>query len=234
MNKSVEDSIDFIKELDQSFLPKETVEVIVFPPFTSLFPVKGISSAIKIGSQNIHYETDGAYTGEISPIMLKNIAEYVLIGHSERRHIFGETDEGVNKKIITALKFQFKPVVCIGETLDERESGLTLKKIEEQIDKGLNNIPECDLLKLIIAYEPVWAIGTGLNATPQQAQEVHGFIREILENKTSTPGDIPILYGGSVKAENSGLFLSQTDIDGVLVGGASLKIDSFSGIIATA
>lgn len=234
MNKSVDESIDFMKELDQSFRPKEGIEVIVFPPFVSLFAIKGISSNIRIGSQNLYHEASGAYTGEISPLMLRDVAEYVLIGHSERRHIFGETDGIVNKKTKAALIHRLKPVVCIGETLEEREAGQTLEKIEDQIEKSLGDIEETDLMKLIIAYEPVWAIGTGLNATPQQAQEVHAFIRKILGGKVSTPNDIPVIYGGSVKPENSGTILSQTDIDGVLVGGAALKVDSFSGIIASA
>lgn len=231
MNKTVGESVEFFKELDRKIISNEKIEILIFPPFTSLHPVNGISRKIKTGSQNIHFEDNGAFTGEISPLMLKNIVDYVLIGHSERREIFNEDDSLINKKIHTALKYGFKPVLCIGETLEERESGQTFTKISKQINKDLEGLVEEKIKKIIIAYEPIWAIGTGKTATPEQAQEVHHYIRNVLKEMVANPGEIPILYGGSVKPENSHELLSQIDINGVLVGGASLKIDPFFDII---
>lgn len=236
MFKTVEESISFIKGLhkvikEYGTFPADKIEVLVFPPFTSLHPVKGLSDCIKTGSQNIHFEEEGAFTGEISPIMLKDVVDYVLIGHSERRELFLEDDQTINKKIKTALKHGFTPVLCVGEKLEERESGKTFVKIEEQLDKDLAGISPEDIAKIVIAYEPVWAIGTGRTAAPQQAQQVHSFIRKVLQGKIDAPEFTRILYGGSVKPENSTDILSQNDINGVLVGGASLKVDSFFDII---
>ncbi|HLP58371.1 MAG TPA: triose-phosphate isomerase [Candidatus Deferrimicrobium sp.] len=236
MFKTVDESISFIKQLEQKIetihrFPDDRIEVLVFPSFMSLYAVKDISRLIKIGAQNFHFEEQGAYTGEISPLMLESIVDYVLIGHSERRQLFYESDESINRKIKTALVHGFNPILCIGETLAEREAGKTFARIEEQLAKDLAGLDSVEVSKVIIAYEPIWAIGTGKNATPDQAQEVHAFIRKILKEKTGCPGDVRILYGGSVKPENSFTILSQNDINGVLVGGASLKIDSFSVII---
>lgn len=236
MFKTVEESVSFVKELNQSLdtvqdFPHDKIEVLVFPPYTSLYAVREYSGIIASGSQNLHYEDDGAFTGEISPLMLKDIVQYVLIGHSERREIFHETDEGINKKIKTALKYGFVPLLCIGESLEEREAGQTFSKIKNQLDKDLEGLSPEEVAKLIIAYEPIWAIGTGKTATPEQAQEVHARIREFLKEKMNTPESMRILYGGSVKPANSFELLSQKDINGVLVGGAALKVDSFFGII---
>ena len=236
MFKTVEESISFINDLHKAIesnghFPDDKIEVLVFPSFVSLFAVKDLSHHIKTGSQNIHFETQGAFTGEISPLMLENIVDYVLIGHSERRQLFYESDESINKKIKTALNHAFTPILCIGESLEEREAGKTFSKIEEQLDKDLAGLDSEEVKKIVIAYEPIWAIGTGKTATPEQAQEVHAFIRNILKRKMDTAQTMRILYGGSVKPGNSSDILSQNDINGVLVGGASLKVDSFFAII---
>jgi triosephosphate isomerase len=234
MFKTVGESVDFVSGLDEKLaaLPaNDAVEILVCPPFTSLHPVKGISSRIKIGAQNIHFEENGAFTGEISPPMLENLVDYVLIGHSERRGIFNEKDGDLNKKVKAALKHGLTPVLCVGESLEERDAGNTFTKVENQMDKGLDGLTPDDILKVVIAYEPIWAIGTGKNATPDQAQDVHAFIRGILKKKIDAPETVRILYGGSVKPQNSFDLLSQNDINGVLVGGASLKIDDFFAII---
>jgi triosephosphate isomerase len=230
MYKTLDESRDFIINLSARFSSSPGLTVAVFPPFTALAAVSGLDPKIKIGAQNMFYEETGAFTGEISPLMLQNLAEYVLIGHSERREIFRESDDEVNKKLITALKFGLRPVLCVGETLPERESGRTLEKIKDQLDRDLEGVDAGGWEKLTVAYEPIWAIGTGRNATPDQAQEVHSAIAAQLREKS--PGSvIQILYGGSVKPENSLELLSQEDIHGVLVGGASLKVESFSAII---
>jgi len=182
----------------------------------------------------MYFEENGAFTGEISPSMLVNIGcEFVILGHSERRTIFCESDQLINKKIKVAVKHGLKPIFCIGETLKERENGVTFKVLETQILGGLEGLSESDLIDLIVAYEPVWAIGTGINATPQQAQEVHEFIRGLIAKKYSKGfADLLVIqYGGSVKADNAKELLSQPDIDGALVGGACLKADSFIKIV---
>jgi triosephosphate isomerase len=234
MFKTVEESVDFVKTLHEKMvaLPLDgTVETLVFPPFTSLYAVKGISFRVKTGAQNLHFEENGAFTGEISPLMLENLVDYVLIGHSERREVFKENDEDINKKVKTALKHGFLPVLCVGESLEEREAGKTFSKVEDQLNKDLEGLVPGEIEKVVIAYEPIWAIGTGKNAAPEQAQEVHAFIREILQEKIGSPETTRILYGGSVKPANSYELLRQKDINGVLVGGASLKVDDFFGII---
>lgn len=211
-------------------------DVIVAPPFTSLETANTLvkDSQIKLSAQNMHFEDKGAFTGEISHSMLKSVGcEFVILGHSERRSIFGETDEIINKKIIKALSVGLNPIFCIGETLEEREANITGKIVETQIRKGLENVSESDLAKIIIAYEPVWAIGTGKVATPEQAQDVHYFIRNLISQMYSKEAaeNLTIQYGGSVKPDNAAGLLSKPDIDGALVGGACLKADSFVGII---
>jgi triosephosphate isomerase len=236
MHKTVEESIDFVSELDKKISNKfnsasKKVEILVIPPFTSLYSLKDISKNIKLAAQNIFFEEKGAYTGEISPLMLKDLSDYVLIGHSERREIFNEKNTDTNKKIKIALKQGFTPILCVGETLKEREKNLTFTKIEKQLSDAFIGLSEDDISKVVIAYEPIWAIGTGKNATPQEAQVIHFWIRNFLCKKTKKAEGIKILYGGSVKPDNSYNILSQNDINGVLVGGASLKIDSFFAII---
>jgi len=230
MYKTVGESREFVEQLSGQFSAAEGLIVVVFPPFTSLAALHGLDPKVRIGAQNMYYEEKGAFTGEISPPMLQSLVEYVLVGHSERREIFHESDVEVNKKLLAALKFGLKPVLCVGETLPEREAGQTVEKVKNQLHKGLEGVPAADWERITVAYEPIWAIGTGRNATPGQAQEVHRHIAGRLREKA--PGSpIPVLYGGSVKPENSLELLSQADISGVLVGGASLKVESFSAII---
>jgi len=231
MFKTSAESRRFVADLDRIVPAADGIDVVLFIPFTSLEAVKGVSDKIRIGAQNMFYEREGAFTGEISPLMLQGLADSVLIGHSERREIFGETDDMIRKKLPAALAVGLKPLLCIGETLAERDQGKTVAKIEGQLESDLAGLEKDDIRKLAIAYEPVWAIGTGRNATPAQAQEVHSFIRGWLDAKLGDASRFPLLYGGSVKPENSGDLLSQPDIDGVLVGGASLKVESFSAII---
>lgn len=240
MNNDLQQSVSLIDELKNKLVNKSlNCDVIICPPFTSLYEAKKLidGSLIKLGAQNMYYEDSGAFTGEISAQMLKSVGcEYVILGHSERRTIFGEKDEMINKKIKKALSQKLKPIFCVGETLEEREKDITEKVIKKQIEKGLVDITPDEILDVIIAYEPVWAIGTGKTATPQQAQEVHQYIRKLLTNMYSKDfaNMIVIQYGGSVKPDNARELLSQKDIDGALVGGACLKADSFLGIIEAA
>lgn len=240
MNNDLHGTVSLISDLKKELNGKNVeAEVIICPPFTSLETASTLlkDSTIKLGAQNMYFEESGAFTGEVSVSMLKSVGcEYVILGHSERRTIFSEGDQVINKKIKTAIKFGLKPIFCIGETLEEREKGITFKVIETHVQNGLKDLSESDLSNLIIAYEPVWAIGTGRNATPQQAQEVHQFIRGLISKLYSSnfARQLVIQYGGSVKAENAKELLSQPDIDGALVGGACLKADSFAKIINAA
>lgn len=237
MNMNLSGTIELISAIKKELSKSESkTEVIVCPPFTSLETavtlVKG--SSIKAGAQNMHYENDGAFTGEISADMLKSVGcEYVILGHSERRTLFGETDDMINKKVKKALSSGLKPIFCVGETLEERESNLTEKVVESQVKNGLSGISEHELSDLIIAYEPVWAIGTGKTASPEQAQEVHKFIRNLISKLYSNnfADNLTIQYGGSVKPDNAEELFSQPDIDGGLIGGASLQADSFVTIV---
>jgi len=237
MNNDLKESEKLIVELKNLLQnEKPNCDVIVCPPFTSLSEasklVKG--TMIKLGAQNMHFEDNGAFTGEVSASMLRSGGcEYVILGHSERRHIFGESDEVINKKIKRALSAGLKPIFCIGELLEERENGTTNDVVKRQVLKGLDGISAEDMKNVIVAYEPVWAIGTGKTASPAQAQEVHEFIRDLIEIDYSleVANELTIQYGGSVKPDNAKELLSQKDIDGALVGGACLKADSFMGII---
>jgi triosephosphate isomerase len=239
MNMNLHQSQKLVSEILNGLGKDSKADVIVCPPFTSLSEVNSLlkSTQIKLGAQNMYYEESGAYTAEISADMIKSVGcEYVILGHSERRVIFNESDELINKKVKAALVKELKPIFCIGELLEQRESGETTIVITGQIEKGLEGITSDQMKNIIIAYEPVWAIGTGKTATPQQANEVHLFIRELVAKKFSpaVAENLIIQYGGSVKPENSGELLSQKDIDGALVGGACLKADSFLSIIASA
>jgi len=237
MNNDLKESEKLIVELKNLLQnEKPNCDVIVCPPFTSLTEASKLlkASVIKLGAQNMHFEESGAFTGEVSASMLKSVGcEYVILGHSERRHIFGETDEVINKKIKKALAAGLKPIFCVGELLEERENGTTNDVVKRQILKGLDGISAEEMKNVIVAYEPVWAIGTGKTATPAQAQEVHEFIRDLIEIDYSLEiaNDLVIQYGGSVKPDNAKELISQKDIDGALVGGACLKADSFLGII---
>lgn len=211
-------------------------EIILAPTFTNIEAVKEAieGSKILISAQNMCWEEKGAFTGEVSPIQLKDLGcDYVIIGHSERRKIFGEMDEMINKKVKSALKNNIKVILCVGETLEERETNMTYRIVEEQIKNGLKDISDSDMKNIVIAYEPVWAIGTGKTATPQQAEDVHIFIRKLFGRLYSQDisNSIRILYGGSVKAENIDELMAEPDIDGVLVGGESLKADKFLRVI---
>jgi triosephosphate isomerase (TIM) len=239
MNNDLNGSIGLISELKKGVNEQTKAVVIICPPFTSLETTQTLlkDSRIKFGAQNMYFEENGAFTGEISPSMLKSVGcEYVVLGHSERRTIFGETDQIINKKIKTAIKHNLKPIFCIGETLEEREKGFTFEVIERQVRFGLEGLTEAELENLIIAYEPVWAIGTGKTASKEQAQEVHAFIRKLVAKllSPSFAEKLIIQYGGSVKPDNAVELLSQPDIDGALVGGACLKADSFLKIVDAA
>jgi len=237
MNMNLSGTIELISAIKNELNKSDSkTEVIVCPPFTSLETAVTVlkGSSIKVGAQNMHYESNGAFTGEISADMLKSVGcEYVILGHSERRTLFGETDDMINKKVKKALSSGLKPIFCVGETLEERESNLTEKVVESQVKNGLSGISEPELSDLIIAYEPVWAIGTGKTASPEQAQVVHKFIRNIISKLYSNnlAENLVIQYGGSVKPDNAEELFSQPDIDGGLIGGASLKADSFVSIV---
>lgn len=237
MHNDLKQSEDLIKSIKKLLNDKSiNCDVIICPPFTSLSEASKLiqGSVIKLGAQNMHFENSGAFTGEVSAPMLKSAGcEYVILGHSERRTIFNESDETINRKIKKALEQKLKPIFCVGELLEEREKGITNDVIKSQILKGLEGISAEDMKNVIIAYEPVWAIGTGKTATPDQAQEVHEFIRDLIEINFSADisKKLIIQYGGSVKPENAKELLSQKDIDGALVGGACLKAESFMGII---
>lgn len=237
MNKNLSEAIQLVSDLKIELNGKNlNAEVVVAPPFISLEAVKTLikDTDIKLGAQNTHSVDSGAFTGEVSADMLKSVGcEYVILGHSERRTIFGESDEFINQKVKQALKNNLTPILCCGESLEERENGTTFKVVEQQIKTCLNNLSEEEIKNTVIAYEPIWAIGTGKTATPEQAQEVHEFIRNLLVKLTSveTAQEITIQYGGSVNAKNAKDLLSKPDIDGALVGGACLKADSFREII---
>ncbi len=236
MNKTVREAVDLVRELKTAISGAGGVEIAVAPPFTALFAVHREieGSPIRLAAQNLYWEEKGAFTGEISPIMLKEAGcHYVIIGHSERRQYFGETDESVNRRIKAALSQSLKVIFCIGETLQEREGEKTFSVLETQMEGGLKELGPGQIRNMVIAYEPVWAIGTGKTATPRQAEEVHSFIRMKLEKIYSreVSEEIRIQYGGSVTPENIRRLMEQPNIDGALVGGASLKADSFSKIV---
>ena len=236
MNKTTGEAINLVRELKTAISGVKGVEVAVAPPFTALYAVcKELEgSSIRLAAQNLYWEEKGAFTGEVSPLMLKEVGcHYVIIGHSERRQFFGETDETVNRRIKAALAQGLKVIFCIGETLKEREEGKTFSVIERQVEDGLKNLSDKEMENIVIAYEPIWAIGTGKTATPGQAEEVHRFIRGKIEKLYSqeVSEEIRIQYGGSVTPENIKGLMEQANIDGALVGGASLKAESFSKIV---
>jgi triosephosphate isomerase len=212
------------------------LDVVVCPPFTALHAVGQVlkGSRIALGAQNMHWEREGAFTGEISPVMLKDVGcQYVILAHSERRQMFGATDEGASRKARAAMDHGLTPLLCVGETLAEREASRTLEIVGQQVEKVLRQLTPDEVARSVVSYEPVWAIGTGRAATPQQAQEVQSFIRKrVAASHGEAPADaVRILYGGSVKPDNVGALMAQGDIDGALVGGACLRADSFLGII---
>lgn len=236
MNKTGNEATSFARDLKRKTFNINKTEIVVCPPFTALTSVFEIlkDSRIKMGAQNVHWETSGAYTGEISVKMIEQAGcKYVIIGHSERRQYFGETNHTVNKKIKQTLTANIVPIVCIGETLQQRQEGKTKDVVRSQINEGLTGFSDEQMQRLILAYEPVWAIGTGVTAAPDQAEEVHQFIRELIREVFSSQiaNACHILYGGSVKPDNIKELLSQKNIDGSLIGGASLEVDTFVTII---
>jgi len=236
MNTTISEAVELVNEIHQGLDEITGVDKVICPPFISLATVRELikESSIKLGAQNLYFEEKGAYTGEISPLMLADLCEFVIIGHSERRQYFGETGEIVNKKVRAALRVKLKPILCVGERLEERESGRTKKVVTEQLGSSLAGVEDLDALS--IAYEPIWAIGTGRAATGEQANETIGLIRQNiakLYNKTIAQ-EMRILYGGSVTADNAAEFICQSEIDGALVGGASLKADQFLSIVKQA
>jgi triosephosphate isomerase len=230
------EAVALAEALKRALKDVHNVEIVVAPPYTALPAVaEALSgSTIALAAQNVHWESFGAYTGEIAPKMLKDVGcRHVIVGHSERRQYFGEDDSTVNRKVKAVLSEGLQPIVCIGETLDQRRRGETLAIIEQQVKEALSGIPEDSLKAMVIAYEPVWAIGTGETATPEQAEEVHSRIRSILRRLYSegSAQQMRIQYGGSVKPENIKELMAEEDIDGALVGGASLKAESFIKIV---
>ncbi|NLU50991.1 MAG: triose-phosphate isomerase [Syntrophomonadaceae bacterium] len=235
MHKTVAEALDFVKVAEPHLAAIHKVEVVVCPPFTSLYPLSQRlqGSAIRLGAQDVFWEERGAYTGEISPEMLQEAgSRYVIIGHSERRQVLGETDTVINKKVGNALGNQLRPILCVGETLEERRAGLAREVVQAQLKSDLKGIM-VQGSDLVVAYEPVWAIGTGVNASPEDAQEMSAFIREQLSQLlgNGAAGAARILYGGSVKQANIRDFVRQPDVDGALVGGASLDAGSFITIV---
>lgn len=236
MNKTISEAAELLEALKPELKDIESVDLVVCTPYIDLPLAKEAlaGSNIKVGAQNLHWEVSGAYTGEVSAAMLKDLCEYVIIGHSERRAMFDETDETVNKKVFAALAAGLQPIVCVGETLEENEAGQTEAVVGRMVREGLKGLTVDEAAKIVVAYEPVWAIGTGKTATPDQANDVHkNVVRPILREMFGAEvGDgMRILYGGSVKPSNAAELFGQSDIDGGLIGGASLKTADFVGIV---
>jgi len=237
MYKTVPEALALAQEIRAGLaLPLQDRDVLVAPPFTALAAVGEAlrGSNLLLGAQNMHWEREGAFTGEISPVMLKDLGcTHVILGHSERRHIFGESDDMVARKTRAAVDNGLTPILCVGETLPERESNRTLEVVERQLERALRSLTPDEASRTVVAYEPVWAIGTGRTATAAQAQEVHAFIRKRVAATHGEPAAaaLRILYGGSVKADNIDGLMAQPDVDGALVGGASLKADPFLRIV---
>ncbi len=239
MNKNAAESVALAEELVRRMGQQYDVDVVICPPFTSLQGVAKVteSSTIKVGAQNMHHEQSGAYTGEVSPEMLRHLyVNYVILGHSERRTYFGETDEFINYKVKAALGNRLRPIFCVGETLEEREADKTFEVVEGQLKGGLDDVDPEGTELLVIAYEPVWAIGTGKTATPEQAEEMHRFIRDWLKKRfsESVATRTRVVYGGSMKPSNAKELLEKPNIDGGLIGGASLEGRSFIDLVKAA
>mgnify|MGYP003739349517 FL=1 len=236
LNKTVAEAVNLIEAIKEKAADIQGVDIVVCPPFTALQAAKAAlaGSSVDLGAQNMHWEKSGAFTGEVSAEMLREVGcHYVILGHSERRQYFKETDEQVNRKAKAALAGGLRPIVCVGELLEERESGRTEAVVSAQVRGSLAGLSASDLLKTVIAYEPVWAIGTGRTATPAQAQEVHALIRSLLKELADehVAQSVRIQYGGSVKPSNAKELFGQKDIDGGLIGGASLEAGSFLDIV---
>ncbi|MGD1031314.1 MAG: triose-phosphate isomerase [Opitutaceae bacterium] len=239
MNKTTADAAALIKDIAFGVGQRNDVDIVVCPPFTALESAAAAleGSVVKLGAQNMHHEAGGAFTGEVSAPMLRSLfVTHVILGHSERRTLFGETDAFINLKLLSALRNQLRPILCVGETLAEREAATTLKVIQAQVERGLEGVGKELAPSIVVAYEPVWAIGTGKVATADQAQEVHAFIRGLLSKLfgDAAARRVRILYGGSMKPSNAAELLGQADIDGGLIGGASLEARSFLDLIKAA
>jgi len=237
MNKTVHETVVFVKELRSLVKDATGIEIVVAPPFMAVHAAAEAArnSPIAVAVQDVHWERDGAFTGEVSAAMAKEAgAEFVIVGHSERRRLFAESDEIVNRKVLAVLSAGLFPIVCVGETLEERETNTTLEVLDRQIKKGLDSLTGDQVSSLVVAYEPVWAIGTGRNATPQQAAEAHAHIRSRLRSWFGgAAADLcHVIYGGSVKPDNIHELMVLPDVDGALVGGASLEIRAFAEIVA--
>ena len=239
MNTTASESVDLISEINSLVGQQTQVQVCICPPFTSIQKSSSLveQSEVLLGAQNMSAEPSGAFTGEISAEMLRDLyVNFVILGHSERRQYFGETNESINLKVLAAVQNNLKPIYCIGETLEERESEKTLEVVKAQVKEGLANFPLSEIDNLVLAYEPVWAIGTGKTATDEMAQEVHAYVRGLLVDLfgDAAGSSIRILYGGSMKPENAAGLLAQPDVDGGLIGGASLNAKSFCAIVDSA
>ena len=239
MYKTVAEAVELARGVRDAVSDVGGVDVVLCPPFTALAAVGDVvaNSNVGVGAQNMYYETQGAFTGEVSPLMLKELCQFVILGHSERRQFFGETDEGVNKKIKVALAHDLTPIVCVGENLEQNEAGETNVFVGGQVKAAFDNVPAADAVKVIIAYEPIWAIGTGRNADPATANSIiKESIRGVLaEMYGAEPAEqIRIQYGGSVKPSNVVDYMAQPDIDGALVGGASLTVENFLPLVKAA
>ena len=234
MHKTIAEALEFVNEI-KGKLNDESVDAVICAPFTILKDLKEVTKGtnIKVGAQNMHFADNGAFTGEVSPAMLKELdIDYVVIGHSERREYFNETDETCNKKVLKALEVGIDPILCVGETLEEREAGNTKDVCKVQVEKALENVSKEDLAKVVIAYEPVWAIGTGKTATSEDANDVIAYIREVVANLYGElANEVRIQYGGSVKPSNVAEIMNQSDIDGALVGGASLEANDYVELV---
>jgi triosephosphate isomerase len=236
MFKTVQEAVVFVKELRSAVKDVTGVEIVVAPPFTAVHAVAEATrnTTVSVAAQDLYWEKEGAFTGEVSPAMIKEAgAEYAIVGHSERRRLFGETDAHVNRKVVAALAADLTPIVCVGETLEEREANATLAVLDRQLKDGLDRITGEQIAGMVIAYEPVWAIGTGRNATAAQAQEAHAHIRQRLRQwfGADAADACHVIYGGSVKPDNIRELVAEPDVDGALVGGASLDVRSFTDIV---
>ena len=234
MHKTIAEALEFVSDIKDR-VNNEKVEAVICAPFTLLKDLKEATkgTSIKVGAQNMHFEEKGAFTGEISPLMLKELdMDYVIIGHSERRQYFNETNETVNKKVLKALEVGIDPILCVGETLEEREAGNTKDICKVQVEKALENVSKEDIAKVVIAYEPIWAIGTGKTATSEDANDVISYIREVVARLYGDKSnEVRIQYGGSVKPQNVAEIMAQSDIDGALVGGASLAANDYIQLV---
>ncbi|MBI2264470.1 MAG: triose-phosphate isomerase [Armatimonadetes bacterium] len=235
MHKTIKEAVNFILSLKRELPQNHDRDVVICPPFPALSEVsKVLDGGIKLGAQNLHWEEKGAFTGEVSAEMLRDAGcQYVIIGHSERRKYFGESDEWVSKKVRAALNWGLRPILCVGETLEQRKAGQTREVVSRQVRAALEGLTPSQISQIVIAYEPVWAIGTGVTDTPSEANETCGMIRQMLEERAGYEGaqKVRIQYGGSVKPENIDGFMAQKEIDGALVGGASLDVAAFVRIV---